>query len=201
MNIYQRLNKTFFNSCSRIDKYWQKRKRTIDTKLIVLFLMKIISGKNNHGYAYIINEIWDDCIREEIPLPQYNPISASSMCEARIKFEQDYYKIKDFNDLYHQRWEIEELYKLSKSILCIEDFHSHNEKGVKQELRAHILLINLTRISENYFNHRNYDDEGSRINNKESRDKKQKLSSKNCLFFVVKYLPQLIQGKLKKHLK
>ncbi|WP_258087709.1 hypothetical protein, partial [Xenorhabdus bovienii] len=38
-----------------------------------------------HGYAYIINEIWDDCIREKIPLPQYNSISASSMYEARIK--------------------------------------------------------------------------------------------------------------------
>ncbi|MDE9484024.1 hypothetical protein [Xenorhabdus bovienii] len=77
MNIYQRLNKTFFNLCSRIDKSWQKRKRAIDTKLIILFLMKIISGKNNHGYAYIINEIWDDCIREKIPLPQYNPIASS----------------------------------------------------------------------------------------------------------------------------
>ncbi|OHV52780.1 hypothetical protein BB987_13790 [Photorhabdus temperata] len=45
MDLYQRLNKTFFNSCSTIDKSWQKIKRTIDTKLIVLFLMKIISGK------------------------------------------------------------------------------------------------------------------------------------------------------------
>ncbi|CDG97726.1 transposase [Xenorhabdus bovienii str. puntauvense] len=397
MNIYQRLNKTFLNSCSKIDKSWQKRKRTIDTKLIILFLMKIISGKNNHGYAYIFNEIWDDCIREKIPLPQYNPVSASSMCEARIKLpddaiktinkdivsvwekdsrpitwkghrlfaidgsklnvprklinngyrvtqktsryypyammsclydisnsiiydidfvnhnneracaekhfryldndavvildrgyfsyymlhqviknnlnaifriqegnrnkvirdfsnshcddaivtykpsdavksdlrkrkllfefptitlrlikyfhedvkyilattllEQDYYEVKDFNDLYHQRWKIEELYKLSKSILCIEDFHSHNEKGVKQELQAHILLLNLTRISENYFNHRNGDDVRDRVDNKESLGKKQKLNSKNCLFFIVKHLPLLIQGKLKKHLK
>ncbi|WP_118987605.1 hypothetical protein [Photorhabdus sp. CRCIA-P01] len=83
MDLYQRLNKTFFNSCSTIDKLWQKRKRTINTKLIVLFLMKIISGKNNHGHAYIINEIWDDCVRKNIPLPQCSPVSASSYKNSR----------------------------------------------------------------------------------------------------------------------
>lgn len=347
MELYQRLHTAFVTSCLNIDRLWQKRKRTIDTKLIVLFLMKIISGKNNHGYSYIINEIWDDCIRENIPLPQCKPISASSMCEARMKlpddtikninkdivsvwednftpitwkghrlfaidgsklnvprklinegyrvpqrtsrhypyammsclydilnsiiydiefvehnneracaekhfdclnrdavviFDRGYfsyymlhlviknhvnvvfrmqegnrnkevrdfsnshhkdatiiytpseavksdlrkrnllfefpsitlrlikyyhegteyilattliekndYKVEDFSDLYHQRWKVEELYKLSKSILCIEDFHSHNEKGVKQELQAHVLLLNLTRLSETHF--------------------------------------------------
>ncbi|MGV7961478.1 hypothetical protein QPK13_10310 [Photorhabdus tasmaniensis] len=85
MDIYHFLNKTFFDSCSKIDNSWRKRKRSIDTKLIVLFLMKIISGKDNHGYAYIINEIWAECLREKIPLPQHRPVSASSMCEARMK--------------------------------------------------------------------------------------------------------------------
>lgn len=69
MELYQHLYLAFITSCSNIDRLWQKRKRTIDTKLIVLFLMKIISGKNNHGYSYIINEIWDDCARGKIPLP------------------------------------------------------------------------------------------------------------------------------------
>ncbi|HIC1790755.1 TPA: hypothetical protein ACW0I5_004698 [Escherichia coli] len=60
-----------FPSRSKIDSSWQKRKRTIDIKLIVLFLMKIISGKNNHGYSYIpddtiktinknIISVWED---------------------------------------------------------------------------------------------------------------------------------------------
>lgn len=57
MDIYHFLNKTFYDSCSKIDNSWQKRKRSIGTKLIVLFLMKIKSGENNHGYSYIINEI------------------------------------------------------------------------------------------------------------------------------------------------
>ncbi|NHB63194.1 hypothetical protein C5472_19385 [Photorhabdus sp. RW14-46] len=101
--IYHFLNKTFFDSCSKIDKSWRKRKRSIDTKLIVLFLMKIISGKNNHGYSYI--------------------------------------------------------------------------------------------ISENDINHRGNDSDCI-----DSRENKQKLNFKNCLFLVVKHLSLLMQG-IKKHLK
>lgn len=59
--------------------------------------------------------------------------------------KQECYEVEAFHDLYHHRWNIEELYKLSKSILCIEDFHSQNEKGVKQEIQAQVLLLNLTR--------------------------------------------------------
>ncbi|WP_207627072.1 hypothetical protein, partial [Photorhabdus stackebrandtii] len=67
MDIFNSLNQSFFETCEKIDKLWQKRRRTIDTKMVVLFLMKIITGKNKHGYGYIINEIWDSCIREKIP--------------------------------------------------------------------------------------------------------------------------------------
>ncbi|NHB98848.1 transposase, partial [Photorhabdus stackebrandtii] len=112
---------------------------------------------------------------------------------------QDHYKAEDFGDLYNQRWEIEELYKLSKSILCVEDFHSHNEKGVNQELQAHILLLNLARILGNDCYHK--DDEGKGINDKDNRDNERKLNFKNCLFFIVKHLPLIIQSRLKKHFK
>lgn len=391
MDIYHYMNKTFYDSCSKIDKSWRKRKRSIDTKLIVLFLMKIISGKNNHGYSYIINEIWAECAREKIPLPQHKPVSASSMYEARMKLpddviktinkniisvwedknhpktwkghrlfaidgsklniprglledgykipknttrhypyammsclydvlnsiiydvdfvdhnservcaekhlqsldcdavvifdrgyfsyyllnqvmkndlnavfrlqegnrnktirdfsnssandlivsytpseavksdlrkrkllsefpsitlrlikhndqngeyilattlvEKEHYEAKVFHNLYHQRWNIEELYKLSKSILCIEDFHSQSEKGVKQEIQAHILLLNITKISGNDIHHS--DDNNVCMG---SEGNKPKLNFKNCLFLVVRHLPLLIYG-MKKHLK
>ncbi len=53
-----------------------------------------------------------------------------------------------FCELYHERWSIEELYKISKRIVDIEEFHSKTERGVKQEIYAHILLINLSRFFE-----------------------------------------------------
>ena len=56
------------------------------------------------------------------------------------------YKIDEFQKLYHGRWGIEELYKISKVYIDVEDFHSSTERGVKQELYAHLLLINIARI-------------------------------------------------------
>jgi hypothetical protein len=42
----------------------------------------------------------------------------------------------------------QELYKISKKIIEIEDFHSKTDRGIKQELYAHVLLINISRIFE-----------------------------------------------------
>lgn len=58
------------------------------------------------------------------------------------------YPVNCFADLYHERWNIEELYKISKRIVDIEEFHSKTERGVKQEIYAHLLLINLSRFFE-----------------------------------------------------
>lgn len=58
------------------------------------------------------------------------------------------YSTNDFSDLYHERWSIEELYKVSKEIVDIEEFHSKTERGVKQEIYAHLLLVNLSRFFE-----------------------------------------------------
>ena len=55
-----------------------------------------------------------------------------------------------FPDLYHSRWGIEELYKVSKQLIDVEDFHAQSERGVKQELFAHFTLITLNRIFANH---------------------------------------------------
>ncbi len=60
----------------------------------------------------------------------------------------DTYPKTCFADLYHGRWGIEELYKISKLFVNIEEFHGKTARGVKQELYAHLLLINLARFFE-----------------------------------------------------
>ena len=62
--------------------------------------------------------------------------------------DQQRYPLNELPGVYHGRWGIEELYKISKVLIEIEDFHSKTERGVKQECYAHILLINLARIFE-----------------------------------------------------
>ena len=54
-----------------------------------------------------------------------------------------------FKALYHARWGIEELYKISKTFIDVEDFHAKSERGVKQELYAHFVLITLGRLFSN----------------------------------------------------
>jgi hypothetical protein len=57
--------------------------------------------------------------------------------------------MQDFIDIYHARWGVEELYKVSKRIFVIEDFHAKSERGVKQEIFAHFALITMNRIFAN----------------------------------------------------
>ena len=60
------------------------------------------------------------------------------------------YTLQDLADLYFSRWGIEELYKISKRVFLIEDFHGKTERGVKQELYAHFVLITMNRIFSNH---------------------------------------------------
>ncbi|RLB63048.1 MAG: IS4 family transposase [Deltaproteobacteria bacterium] len=60
------------------------------------------------------------------------------------------YQKAAFPDLYHARWGIEELYKVSKKLVGVDDFHAQTERGVKQELFAHFVLLTLNRILANH---------------------------------------------------
>lgn len=60
------------------------------------------------------------------------------------------YPIQDLSDLYHSRWGIEELYKISKVLLDVGDFHAQTERGVKQELFAHFVLMTMNRVFTNH---------------------------------------------------
>jgi len=59
------------------------------------------------------------------------------------------YTNEDFKQAYHARWGIEELYKVSKNLIDVGDFHGRSERTVKQELFAHFVLITLSRLCAN----------------------------------------------------
>ena len=71
-------------------------------------------------------------------------VSGSAYLLGTTLLDRDQYRIAELSDLYHERWGIEELYKVSKQMIGIEDFHGQSERGVKQELFAHFVLITLT---------------------------------------------------------
>ena len=115
------------------------------------------------------------------------------------------YLADEFPLVYHGRWGIEELYKISKEFINVEDFHSKTERGIKQELYAHVLLINIARIFEIEANNQfppkiNKEDSKKKINNvKESywqdfceKIQKYKINFKNCLLVIARYIEKLI---------
>jgi hypothetical protein len=76
-------------------------------------------------------------------------INGSTFCLGTTLLDAKYTQ-KDFADVYHSRWGIEELYKVSKHIFVIEEFHAKTERGVRQEIFAHFALITMNRIFSNH---------------------------------------------------
>lgn len=77
-------------------------------------------------------------------------IGGETYCLGTTLTDQNLYdNTQDFVDIYHARWGVEELYKVSKRIFIIEDFHAKSERGVKQEIFAHFALVTMNRIFAN----------------------------------------------------
>jgi hypothetical protein len=70
------------------DATWQKRKRVIDSLLLVFLIFRLVFSKNTQSYGTTITEFWQNCRRMKFPLPQKQAISASSFTEARKKLNE-----------------------------------------------------------------------------------------------------------------
>jgi hypothetical protein len=113
---------------------------------------------------------------------------------ATTLIDKDIFPTECFGEIYHYRWNIEELYKISKRFIEIEDFHAKSARGIKQELYAHILLINLSRFFE-------FEAEKLIASNKSADDQNIKntfdpitmikINFKNCLLVVSRHLENL----------
>jgi len=75
------------------DATWQKRKRVIDSLLLVFLIFRLVFSKNSQGYGTTISEFWHSCHRMRFPLPQKQPISASAFTEARKKLDENIFSV------------------------------------------------------------------------------------------------------------
>ncbi|MCP4825849.1 MAG: IS4 family transposase, partial [Shimia sp.] len=98
-------------------------------------------------------------IREKHPDMEFRPLSlrlikyvfdGTTYTLGTTLLDGDRYRKAAFPDLYHARWGIEELYKVSKKLVGVDEFHAQTERGVKQELFAHFVLLTLNRILANH---------------------------------------------------
>ena len=107
LSFWVKVHELFEQICINTDKLWQKRKRILDTKLLVVFILKMILSKNKQGYGSNLNALWESCGEKGIALPQINSVAASSLCEARQKLPENTFKqlSNELLALWHQRHE------------------------------------------------------------------------------------------------
>ncbi|MDX2413423.1 MAG: IS4 family transposase [Woeseiaceae bacterium] len=77
---------------SEFDAQWRQRRRVIDTLLLMLFIFRLVFSKNHQGYGTTIIELWAQCQRMDIALPQPKPVAASAFCNARKKLDEEIFK-------------------------------------------------------------------------------------------------------------
>jgi hypothetical protein len=110
------------------------------------------------------------------------------------------YTVNDLSDLYHARWSIEELYKISKSLIGVEEFHSKSAQGVRQEIFAHFFAITLSRLIANHtedslnsnpkkFRKLRRD---AKRSSEQLKTERTRVNFKNCLLSFDRHLLQLI---------
>ena len=71
----------------------------------------------------------------------------TTYCLATSLLDSRRYTIQALSDLYHARWDIEEIYKTGKAVIA--GFHARSERGVRQELYAAFTLVALARLFAN----------------------------------------------------
>lgn len=105
--------------------------------------------------------------------------------------DSDLYKTDDFCDLYHSRWGIEELYKISKTLIEVDDFHGHSKRGVKQELFAHFVLVTVSRIFSNKVEKDFLDEDLEKDTGKNPQSTRFRVNFKNSLTTIARNLEGL----------
>lgn len=90
--LWEKVIQVISDVASQYDKKWQVRKRLINSMLLILLIFRLVCSKNSQSYGTTIDEMWDNCDRLNLPLPQKSSIAPSCFCEARKKLDEDIFK-------------------------------------------------------------------------------------------------------------
>lgn len=78
----------------------------MDTRLLVVFIFKLVLSKRQQGYNSHLMEFWEACTEKGIRLPKDTAVAASSLCEARQKLSETIFEELNKALLYH--WQSEQ---------------------------------------------------------------------------------------------
>ena len=71
------------------DLTWMRRRRVLNSLIVMLFVFRLVLSRGSKGYATVVAELWDQCRKLRIDLPQHQPVVASSICKARARVHED----------------------------------------------------------------------------------------------------------------
>lgn len=92
VKLWQNIIGTVIHVAHDFDRQWQKRQRVLNSLLIMLFIFRLVFSTNKQGYSITITELWEQCRRLGIDLPQPTPVAASAFCNARAKLDEQIFK-------------------------------------------------------------------------------------------------------------
>ncbi len=92
IQLWQKIIALVIEVANEFDQQWQRRRRAIDTLLLILFIFRLVFSKNKQGYTTTIIELWDQCRIMQVRLPQFKPVAASAFCNARTKLDETIFK-------------------------------------------------------------------------------------------------------------
>jgi len=194
------------------DAKWQKRKRIIDTLLLVflIFRLKRRSGKEidafmDSGAKETIVTLTPNKERKKMIHRDYPTMDFIPLKMRLIKYSignNDYYigttllapryTLEVLKEVYHARWGIEELYKISKQLIEVDDFHGRCERTVKQELFAHFVLITMSRLCSDTSENLLYSLLNINADEKETVEQEIQVNFKNTLTSVARHLEEIL---------
>ena len=93
VRFWQNITETVVVISNEYDRSWQKRRRILNTLLIILFIFRLVFSKGRQGYDITLTGLWEQCRILDIELPQSKPVRASTMCSARAKVDENIFKV------------------------------------------------------------------------------------------------------------
>lgn len=129
--------------CIRLkDKWWKEAKKMLaagEKDKVVTFKMPLKDQHLLEQYRVANEEITCRLVAFDLPDGESAVVCTSVLDKDRLPQE-------DFCALYHQRWNIEEGYKLYKCRLGLEDFSGKTANAVRQDFFAKVFMMTTTAV-------------------------------------------------------
>ena len=93
LEVWRRTLDIMAEVAAEFDARWQRRRRVLNTLLVMLFIFRVVFSHHRQGYGSTLEELWRQCQQLQIALPQAQPVSAAAMCKARQKLDEEVFKV------------------------------------------------------------------------------------------------------------